>query len=95
MNDIAKLIFALNNASILIVNGYTLTSWEVEKIEDLEDDDIALNFSYTNSEGLTFEFEFTLESLKSATVKVNKVTAVDTTGENVVFELYSMQKYVI
>lgn len=95
MNDIEKLIHALNHASILIVNGYTLTSWEVEEIENLEDDDVALNFGYTDSEGLIFEFEFTLESLKNATINANEVKAVDVVGENVVFELYSMQKYVI
>ena len=95
MNDVAKLIFALNHASILTVDGYNLTSWEVEEIENLEDDDIALCFSYTDDEGLTFEFEFTLESLKNATIKVNEVTAVDVVGENVVFELYLVHAYII
>jgi hypothetical protein len=93
MNEQYKnLITALGSAIILQVDGYMLHNWNVES-EFEDDDDIVLEFSYTDSEGLTFEFQFSKKALEEAVVSGlmnNRVRAVDVTKAIVVFDLFDL-----
>ena len=58
MSNVSKAIKLLNKADILRVDGYLLHNWEVQKLDDLEEDDNVLELSYTDDEGRIFSFEF-------------------------------------
>lgn len=98
MNEQYKnLITSLEAASILQVDGYSVHNWNVES-EFEDDDDIVLEFSYTDSDGLIFEFQFSKKALEEAVVSGsmnNRIRAVDVTKAIVVFELFDLTPHSI
>ncbi len=94
MSDQYKnLIDALGNATILQVDGYLLDNWQTESELLVDDDDVVLEFSYTDSDGLMFEFQFTKKALEEAVVSGvanNRIQAMDATNERVTFDLFDL-----
>ena len=96
MSDQYKnLIDALGAATILQVDGYLLDKWNVES--EMEDDgDIVLEFSYTDSDGLTFEFQFSKKALEEAVVSGfanSQIRVVDNTNTPVTFVLFDLKPH--
>ncbi len=81
-----RIIKALEVAQILSVDGYNLHSWDIGE----EDSGFGLAFSYTDDEGLIYEFVFPWESLDKATLNENCLTMQDDEGESVDIWLYSL-----
>jgi|Laugresbdmm110dd_1035094.scaffolds.fasta_scaffold16796_4 hypothetical protein len=79
----------LMNAGVIEVDGYLIHNWELDCFEN-DSNDVVLNFSYTNDEGLIFEFEFTVEELKNADVKNNIIVVKDTQGQEAELGFYKL-----
>lgn len=84
-NKVQRIITALETAEILGVDDYLLHSWNI-----LPDEDIVLAFSYTDCEGLIYEFEFDKEALENAVIFPGGLTLVDSKGEKVDIYLYTL-----
>ncbi len=84
----------LQKADIIRIDGYLLHNWEVNELKDLDDEnDIALNFSYTDSEGLIFSFEFTFKEVAAATIVDNNMRILDTAGQMVEIDLFKLTPF--
>ena len=81
-----RIIKALETAEILGVFDYLIHNWEVGD----EDSGFALEFSFSDEEGLLFEFSFDWEALDNAVISDNCVTMTDSEGESVDIYLYSL-----
>lgn len=85
-NDkVQRIIAALEIAEILGVDDYLIHSWDI-----LPDEDIVLAFSYTDCEGLIYEFEFNEESLENAVLFPGGLSLNDNEGEKVDIYLYTL-----
>ena len=97
MSDQYKnLIDALGAATILQVDGYLLDNWNVESDLFEDDDAIVLEFSYTDSDGLTFEFQFSKKALEEAVVSGfanSQIRVVDNTNTPVTFVLFDLKPH--
>ena len=84
-----RIIAALEKAEILGVDDYLLHSWDL----GADEWDFALAFSYTDYEGLIYEFSFDWESFDNAVIKNNCITLVDSKGETVDIYLYTLNAF--
>ena len=86
-NDkVQRIIAALETAEILGVDDYLIHSWDI-----LPDEDIVLAFSYTDCEGLIYEFEFNEEALENAVLFPGGLSLKDNKGETVDIQLYRLE----
>ena len=82
-----NIIAALETTQILGVEDYLIHSWDV----GADESDFALEFSYTDYEGLIYEFAFTWESMNEAVLFPGGFSLKDNTGETVDIHLYGLE----
>lgn len=71
----------LEIAEIIGIDDYLIHNWDM---------DDGLQLSYTDGEGLIFEFDFSEESLEDGEINDNCISLIDTTGEKVHLFLYKL-----
>ena len=86
-DKVQRIIAALETAEILGVDDYLLHSWDI----GADESDFALAFSYTDCEGLVFEFTFTWEALENAVLFPGGLSLKDGEGETVDIQLYRLE----
>lgn len=82
----------LKKADVLKVDDFLLSHWHCEF--DVDDDDTALEFNYTDAEGLIYQFEFTKESLNQANFRDGNAFIVDTNNDIVEITFFTLTKLV-
>lgn len=71
----------LEIAEIIGIDDYLIHNWNM---------DDGLQLSYTDCEGLIFEFEFSEEAIEDGEINGNCISLIDTTGEKVHLFLYAL-----
>lgn len=84
----------LEMSGIIVVDDTYLSSWNLEAFGN-GDEEIVLDFSYTDDEGLIFEFEFTEKALKEAKIDGHFISAIDNAGDLVEIACYNLVPNVI
>ena len=84
---IKSIISALESAAVLSVNGYHVSVWNV----GADESDPALEFSYTDYEGIIFEFFFTWKEMENAVLFPGGFSLKDSEGETVDIHLYKLE----
>lgn len=87
--ETCKALDMLERAEILSVDGYLLHNWAMDTL-DCEDDESVVEFSYTDEDGLIFEYAFYKKALVEASVDANAISMVDSTGETVEVVCYTL-----
>ena len=84
---IKSIISALESAAVLSVDDYLIHSWNV----GADESDLALEFSYTDYEGIIFEFSFTWEEMENSVLFPSGFSLKDSEGETVDIYLYKLE----
>ena len=79
----------LERAEILDVEGNLLHNWHLDTLNG-EDDEEVFACSFTDEEGLIFEFSFTKKALTEAKIVQNSIEMMDDTGELVNITCYTL-----
>jgi len=88
-----NIIAALEKTQILGIgdrwggSDYLIHSWDI----GADESDFALAFSYTDYEGMIYEFAFTWESINDAVLFPGGFSLKDDTGEMVDIQLYGLE----
>jgi hypothetical protein len=84
---IKSIISALESAAVLSVDGYLLSVWDI----GADESDPALEFSYTDYEGIIFEFFFTWEEMENSVLFPGGFSLKDSEGQTVDIHLYKLE----
>jgi hypothetical protein len=84
---IKSIISALESAAVLSVDGYLLSVWNI----GADESDSALEFSYTDYEGIIFEFFFTWKEMENSVLFPGGFSLKDSEGETVDIHLYKLE----
>lgn len=81
--ETCKALDLLERAEILDVNGYLIHNWNLEVLDENNQDESVFDFSYTDEEGYIFTFSFVAKNLLEASVVGHTISMMDDTGEMV------------
>lgn len=73
----------------IVIDSYHLQNWNLDT-DSSDGDFIALDFSYTDSDGYDFIYEFTQNALEKAEINGNVITLNDTEGAIVEIKCYKL-----
>ena len=89
LQNAEKVLDMLKRAEVLDVCGYLIHNWELGTM-DGEDDEEVFACSFTDEEGLIFEFSYTKKALTEAKIVQNSIEMMDDTGELVNITCYTL-----
>jgi hypothetical protein len=72
----------LERSEVICVDGHVLSTWRLETL-DCDEDEVVFECSYTDHEGLIFEFSFEKRALMDAVVSGNNIVMTDVTNDEV------------